>query len=79
MDGPERRGKTCGGEDGAGGVSAKDSATHSQSGRRSIAQVIERLRGYVLGWKAYFVLAQTSGVLRTLDEWMRHRLHALHL
>lgn len=50
-----------------------------RSGGRSIAEVIERLRGYVLGWKAYFGLAQSSGVLRTLDEWMRHRLRAIYL
>ncbi|WP_373888642.1 group II intron maturase-specific domain-containing protein [Massilia genomosp. 1] len=31
---------------------------------RSINQVIEQLRRYVLGWKAYFNLAQTPGVWR---------------
>ncbi len=41
---------------------------------RSIAQVIERLRPYVLGWKAYFGLTQASRVWRELDEWMRHRM-----
>ena len=50
-----------------------------RSGGRSIEQVIEGLRPYVLGWKAYFGLAQTSRVWRTLDEWMRHRLRAIHL
>jgi RNA-directed DNA polymerase len=50
-----------------------------RSGGRSIGQVIENLRSYVLGWKAYFGLAQTQGVLRKLDEWMRHRLRAIHL
>ena len=39
----------------------------------------EALRGYVPGWKAYFQLAQTPGVFRTLDEWLRHRLRALQL
>lgn len=46
---------------------------------RSIAQVIGQLRPYVLGWKAYFGLAQTAKVLQGLDEWMRHRLRAIHL
>ncbi len=46
---------------------------------RSIAQVIEGLRRYVLGWKAYYGLTQTPGVWRTLDEWMRHRMRAIHL
>ena len=50
-----------------------------RSGGCSIEQVIERLRPYVLGWKAYFGLAQTPGVWRTLDEWMRHRMRAIQL
>jgi RNA-directed DNA polymerase len=51
----------------------------SRSGGRSIAEVIEKLRSYVLGWKAYFGLAQTPRVWRGLDEWMRRRMCALHL
>ena len=50
-----------------------------RSGGRSLAQVVERLRTYVLGWKGYFRLAQTPGVWRELDEWLRHRLRALQL
>lgn len=46
---------------------------------RSIEQVVEELRGYLLGWKAYFKLAQTPYVLGLLDEWLRHRLRMLHL
>jgi RNA-directed DNA polymerase len=42
-------------------------------------EVIERLRPYLLGWKAYFGLAQTPRVWLTLDEWVRHRLRAIHL
>ncbi|SPA00609.1 conserved hypothetical protein [Cupriavidus taiwanensis] len=41
--------------------------------------VVERLRPYVQGWKAYFRLAQTPGVLRELDQWLRHRLRAIQL
>ena len=37
------------------------------------------LRRYLLGWKAYFRLAQTPRVWRELDEWMRHRLRAIQL
>ena len=37
------------------------------------------LRRYVLGWKAYFGLAQTPKVWRELDEWMRHRMRAIQL
>ena len=50
-----------------------------RSGGRSMAQVIERLKPYLLGWKAYFGLAQTPKVWRTLDEWLRHRLRAIQL
>ena len=46
---------------------------------RSMEQVVERLRPYLLGWKAYFGLAQTPGVWRELDEWLRHRLRAIQL
>ena len=42
-------------------------------------QVVDGLRPYLLGWKAYFVLAQTPRVWRELDEWLRHRLRAIQL
>ena len=50
-----------------------------RSGGRSLAQVVEELRPYVRGWKAYFGMAQTPGVWRELDEWLRHRLRAIQL
>ena len=50
-----------------------------RSGGRSMGQVVQRLRPYVLGWKAYFGLSQTPKVWRTLDEWLRHRLRAIQL
>jgi RNA-directed DNA polymerase len=50
-----------------------------RSGGRSVAQVVEKLRPYVLGWKAYFGMAQTPKVWRELDEWLRHRLRAIQL
>lgn len=52
--------------------------TH-RSGGRSMEQVVEKLRSYLLGWKAYFGLAQTPKVWRELDEWLRHRLRAIQL
>ena len=50
-----------------------------RSGGRSMEQVVEKLRSYLLGWKAYFELAQTPRVWRELDEWLRHRLRAIQL
>jgi group II intron reverse transcriptase/maturase len=46
---------------------------------RSIDQVISELRGYLLGWKVYFHLADTPFVFQGLDEWIRHRLRAVQL
>lgn len=68
-------------------VAAKPLATFKQrvrqltrrSGGRSLQQVVQRLRLYLLGWKAYFGLAQTPSVWRELDEGLRHRLRAIQL
>lgn len=69
------------------GVAAKPLASFKQrvreltrrSGGRSMGEVIKRLRAYLLGWKAYFKLAQTPKIWRVLDEWLRHRLRAIQL
>lgn len=45
----------------------------------SMQKVIERLRTYLLGWKAYYKLAQTPNIWRGLDRWVRHRLRAFQL
>jgi RNA-directed DNA polymerase len=50
-----------------------------RSGGRSMEQVVQGLRPYLLGWKAYFGLAQTPNVWRELDKWLRHRLRAIQL
>ncbi|CAB5079925.1 putative reverse transcriptase-Group II intron [Burkholderia cenocepacia] len=50
-----------------------------RSGGRSMKDVVERLRPYVLGWKAYFQMAQTPRVWLDLDKWMRHRLRVIQL
>jgi hypothetical protein len=52
--------------------------TRRQTGK-SMAEVVEKLKLYVNGWKAYFKLADTPRVWRELDEWMRHRLRAIQL
>ena len=50
-----------------------------RSGGRSMEEVVDKLPPYLHGWKAYFGLAQTPGVWRELDEWLRHRLRAIQL
>ena len=50
-----------------------------RSGGRSMEEVVDKLRPHLHGWKAYFGLAQTPGVWRELDEWLRHRLRAIQL
>jgi group II intron reverse transcriptase/maturase len=46
---------------------------------RSLQQVTRDLRGYLVGWRGYYRLADTPGVFRSLDQWVRHRLRAVHL
>jgi RNA-directed DNA polymerase len=50
-----------------------------RSGGHSMKDVIEQLKRYLLGWKAYYQLAQTPDVWRELDEWIRRRLRAIYL
>ena len=51
----------------------------SRNGGRSLARVVEELRAYLLGWKAYFRLADTPGVFRDLDQWIARRLRMVQL
>ena len=53
--------------------------TTRRSRGRSIEQVVVELRGYLAGWKEYYRLADTPRIFSDLDEWIRHRLRALHL
>ena len=48
-------------------------------GGRSIEQVVNELRVYLTGWKQYYRLAETPRIFAQLDEWLRHRLRAIHL
>jgi len=50
-----------------------------RSGGRSMQEVVDRLRAYLLGWKGYFRLSQSKILWQTLDEWIRHRLRAVQL
>ncbi len=46
---------------------------------RSVKQVVADLRDYLPGWKAYFSLSEAQGVFGELDQWIRHRLRAIHM
>ncbi len=46
---------------------------------RSLVQMVDSLRAYILGWKGYFRLSQAPKVFRRLDEWLRHRLRTVQL
>jgi RNA-directed DNA polymerase len=46
---------------------------------RSIERVATELRSYLMGWKEYFRLAETPNIFKELDQWIRHRLRAIHL
>jgi RNA-directed DNA polymerase len=46
--------------------------TRGQSARR----ILEELRAYLQGWKAYFCFCQTPSVLKALDSWIRRRLRS---
>ncbi|HET7438304.1 MAG TPA: group II intron reverse transcriptase/maturase, partial [Nitrospira sp.] len=41
---------------------------------RSLPQIIEELRSYLIGWRSYFGFCQTPRVLTQLEAWIRRRL-----
>ena len=46
---------------------------------RSMQSVIGELRKYLLGWKAYFGMAETPRIFEDVDKWIRHRLRVVQL
>ncbi len=51
----------------------------SRNGGRSLGQVVTELRSYLVGWKAYFRLADTPGIFADVDKWLHRRLRMLML
>jgi RNA-directed DNA polymerase len=49
----------------------------SRNGGRSLMQVVALLRSYLVGWKAYFRLADTPGIFADVDKWLHRRLRGL--
>lgn len=50
----------------------------SRSGGRSIPQIVTILRRYLVGWRAYFRLADTPRVFAQVEQWLHRRLRAIH-
>jgi RNA-directed DNA polymerase len=50
-----------------------------RSGGNSMHQTAEALARFLYGWRGYFRIAQTPGVMDAIDEWIRHRLRAIQL
>ncbi len=51
----------------------------SRTSGRSLVQVVAELRSYLIGWRAYFRLADTPNVFAMLEQWLHRRLRALYL
>jgi group II intron reverse transcriptase/maturase len=51
----------------------------ARNGGRSLTHVVALLRSYLVGWKAYFQLADTPGVFTDVDKWLHRRLRMLIL
>lgn len=51
----------------------------SRSGGRSLTHVVMLLRSYLVGWRAYFRLADTPGIFTDVDQWLHRRLRMLIL
>jgi RNA-directed DNA polymerase len=43
----------------------------------SLEQMTKELAAYLRGWKSYFGFCQTPSLLKTLDQWLRHRLRSM--
>ncbi|MEW6339012.1 MAG: group II intron reverse transcriptase/maturase [Acidobacteriota bacterium] len=60
-------------------MKAKVRALSNRNRGRSVPTVVTDLAGYLNGWREYFRPADTPGVFRDLDTWIRHRLRCLQL
>jgi RNA-directed DNA polymerase len=45
---------------------------------RTIRQIVQELRQLMLGWRAFFGVAEVRSPLRELDTWIRRRLRSYH-
>ena len=57
---------------------AKVRETTGRTRGRTIGQIVTELRQLMLGWKAFFGVAEVRSPLRDLDTWIRRRLRSDH-
>ncbi|MFL6834656.1 MAG: group II intron maturase-specific domain-containing protein [Xanthobacteraceae bacterium] len=62
---------------GARPLQSKSSGADAAHRGRSLAQIVNELSVYLVGWRGYFGFCQTPSALRALDEWTRRRLRAI--
>jgi RNA-directed DNA polymerase len=43
----------------------------------SLEEMVKQLTVYLRGWREYFGFCQTTSVLQSFDQWVRHRLRAM--
>jgi RNA-directed DNA polymerase len=48
-----------------------------RTGGARLAQCVEELSRYLVGWRGYFGFCETPSTLRGLDQWVRRRLRAI--
>jgi hypothetical protein len=46
---------------------------------KSIQTIIEELNRYLRGWANYFRIQEFGTLFGSLDDWVRGRLHSMHL
>jgi RNA-directed DNA polymerase len=44
---------------------------------QSLEKIVEKLSRYLIGWRGYFGICETSSVLRAFDQWTRRRLRSI--
>jgi RNA-directed DNA polymerase len=57
---------------------AKGRAITGRTRGRTIRQIVQALRQLMLGWRAFFGVAEVRSPLRDLDTWIRRRLRSDH-
>jgi RNA-directed DNA polymerase len=50
----------------------------SRKQARSIEEILVRLKRYTTGWLGYYSIADMRGKIRSLDEWLRHRVRQIY-